>query len=165
MELEELQEPSVGDPAAVASTVAPHPDPPPPPITIAAAPVAPPIAGIRRALARIEGFTEVCRRGAHNRGSAFLYFLGDRGGAGGGSGAHEGAMSGGSRDRSSWAVGLCLSVVHVVPLPLARDHGRDSSVGSCSTPCLTCPCAPAPPLLLFAVRLDMIGTIRHSDCR
>jgi len=86
LELEEIQQPAVGDPAAVASTVAPHPAPPPPPVTIAAAAVAPPIAGILRALARIEGFTEVCRRGADIRRSAFLYFSRGRGGAGGGRG-------------------------------------------------------------------------------
>ena len=55
MELEGVQEPAVGDSAAVASTVAPHLAPPPPPVTMAAAPVAPPIAGIRvpRLLSRI----------------------------------------------------------------------------------------------------------------
>jgi len=67
-------------------------------------------------------------------------------------------MSGGSRDRSSRAVGLCLSVVNVVPLPLARDLGRDYSVGSLYTPWLTCPCAPDPPLFVFAVRVYMLGT-------
>jgi len=87
LELEEVQEHAVGDPAAVASTVPPHPAPPPPPVTIAVAPVAPPIADVRRALARIEGFAEECRRGAHIRGSAFLYLSGGRGGAGGGGGS------------------------------------------------------------------------------
>jgi len=56
---------------------------PPPPVTIAAAPVAQPIAGIRRALAHIGGLMEACGHESQIGWSAFLYFPGVRGGAGG----------------------------------------------------------------------------------
>jgi len=86
-----MQEPAVGEPAAVPSTVAPHPPRPSPrTVPIAATHVAPPIARIRRARSRTESLTEVCGHGARTRGSAFLFLLGGRGGTGGDRG-HVGA--------------------------------------------------------------------------
>jgi len=59
------------------------PPPAPSPVIIAAAPVALPIAGTRRAVALIGGLMEVCGHESHFRESSFLYFSGGRGGAGG----------------------------------------------------------------------------------
>jgi len=50
-------------------------------------------------------------------------------------------------------------------LPLARNLGRDYCLGSSSTPCLTCLGALVPPLFVVVVRVYMLGTIRHSNCR
>jgi len=77
--------------AAVASTVALHPPPPPPPVTSAAAPVAPQIAGIRRALARIEGCSRRYVAVAHTLGGPpFCIFRGVGAGRGGGGGSGGG---------------------------------------------------------------------------
>jgi len=132
----------------------------PPPVTIAAAPVAQPIAGIRRALAHIGGLMEACGHESQIGWSAFLYFPGVRGGAGG-RGRLVGARRMTKAQQSFRAVRIRVSAVNVVPFYFARDHGRDHGVGSVYTPLLPFPCAPllvpisSPPcvcmfLLLFA---------------
>jgi len=81
-----VQDRAVGDPAAVVPTAAPHTAPSPPPatpipmhVTLSGAPLASPIVGVRRPLARTDWVFEACGDGAL-QGVGFSI----RGGAGGG---------------------------------------------------------------------------------
>jgi len=87
LELEVVQEPAVGTPAGVVPTAAQHTAPPspspppiPPPVTVAGAPLAPPIVGGRPPLARTLSVTGVHGVGAlHGVGFSFRGRLGGDG--------------------------------------------------------------------------------------
>jgi len=85
LEVEVVQEPAVGDPAAVVPTAAPHDGPPPPPsppspppVSIADAPLAPPIVDVCLPLGGIDCVFEVC--GVNAVQGVGLSFRRERGG-------------------------------------------------------------------------------------
>ena len=136
--------------------------PPPPPVTIAAAFVAPPIAGIRRAwLASGVSWGNVAVNHT-SWGPHLCFFRGFGAGRGGGGGSW---VCDEYREARSSSRAVRLRVLYTVPLPFARDHGRDNGVGCEYTACIPCPCAPAPPHFVSPVRLYVLGTFGHSCCR